>query len=69
VIRLLVPIVVKLSKHRPYSLRDILHIFKEFEHVVIGSPKTLLFLYTIGFTPLILGTMIKLAHNSRRLEA
>jgi hypothetical protein len=65
VIRLL----VKLSKHRPYSLRDILHIFKEFEHVVIWSPKTLLFLYTIGFTPLILGTMIKLAHNLRRLEA
>jgi hypothetical protein len=62
----LISIIVKLSKLRPYSLRDILGIFKEFEYVVIWSPKTLLDLYTMGFAPLILGTMIKLAYNLRR---
>jgi len=31
----LIPIVIKLSILRPYSLKDILHVFKEFEYVVI----------------------------------
>jgi hypothetical protein len=31
----LIPTIIKLSILRPYSLRDILHIFKEFEYVII----------------------------------
>jgi hypothetical protein len=60
----LVPIFVKLSKLRPYSLRDILHIFKEFEYVIIWSPKTLLHLLATylslynGFCSTNLGTIM-----------